>query len=153
MQGIGKWRMPAVLGFALIGQTAANGMTVAVSASVPSPAPVATPVTFAAAVSGEPTNNNWYRFSVREGSGPNHIIRDYGPVSTLMWTASDHEGTYEMEVVASNLDTGDMASGSATFEFDPIATGGPEISPTANSPIFLYSAPACAAGPRVPVEV
>jgi arylsulfate sulfotransferase len=152
MQGILKWGMSAVVGFALIGQTAANGMTVAVSTSVSSPAPVATPVTFTAVVSGEPTNNNWYRFSVREGSGPYHIIRDYGPVSTLMWTASDHEGTYEMDVAASNLDTGDMASGSTTFEFDPIATGEPVISPTANSLIFLYSAPACAAGRRIRVE-
>jgi hypothetical protein len=152
MQGILKWRMSAVLGFALIAQTAANGMTVAVSASVSSPAPVATPVTFTAVVSGEPTNNNWYRFSVREGSGPYHIIRDYGPVSTLMWTASDHDGTYEMEVAAGNLDTGDLASGSATFEFDPIATGEPVVSPTANSLIFLYSAPPCAAGRRIRVE-
>src|SRR5215469_4448531 len=152
MQGILKWRMSAVLGFALIAQTAANGMTVALSASVSSPAPVATPVTFTAVVSGEPTNNNWYRFSVREGSGPYHIIRDYGPVNTLMWTASNHDGTYEIEVAASNLDTGDMASGSATFTFSPIATGEPVISPTANSLIFLYSAPPCAAGRRIHVE-
>jgi hypothetical protein len=69
-----------------------------------------------------------------------------------MWTASDHEGTYEMEVAASNLDTGDMASGSTTFQFDPIATDQPVISPTANSLIFLYSAPPCAAGRRIRVE-
>jgi arylsulfate sulfotransferase len=127
-------------------------MTVTVSPSISSPGPVATPVTFTAVVSGEPTNNNWYRFSVSEGSGPYRIIRDYGPVSTLMWTASDHEGTYEIEVDASNLDTGDMASGSAPFEFDPIATSGPVVSPTANSLIFLYSAPPCAAGRRIHVE-
>ncbi len=152
MLGILKWCLSAVAGLALIGQTAANGMTVSVSVSVSSPAPVATPVTFTAVVTGEATNNNWYRFSVREGNGAYHIIRDYGPVSTLMWTASEHEGTYEMEVAASNLDTGHMASGSTTFEFDPIATGEPVISPTANSLIFLYSAPACAAGQRIQVE-
>jgi arylsulfate sulfotransferase len=151
MREILNWRMLAI-GFALIGQTAVSGMTVAVSASVSSPAPVATPVTFSAVVSGEPTNNNWYRFSVREGSGSYQIIRDYGPVSTLMWTASDHEGTYEIEVAATNLNTGEMASGSATFQFDPIATGGPVISPTANSLIFLYSALPCAAGRRIHVE-
>lgn len=127
-------------------------MAVAVSASVSSPGPVATPVTFTAIVSGEPTNNVWYRFSIREGSGPYHLIRDYGPVSTLMWTASDHEGNYEMEVAASNLDTGDVSSGSATFEFDPIATSEPVISSTANSLIFLYSAPPCAAGRQIHVD-
>jgi hypothetical protein len=152
MQGILNWRVSALVGFALIGRIAANGMTVAVSASVSSPAPVATPVTFTAVVSGEPTNNNWYRFSVREGSGPDRIIRDYGPVSTLTWTASSHEGTYEIEVAASNLDTGDMASGSAPFGFDAIATSEPVISPTANSLIFLYSAPPCVAGRRIYVE-
>jgi hypothetical protein len=152
MQGILIWRTSAVVGFAVIGQITANGMAVAVLASVSSPAPVATPVTFTAIVSGEPTNNNWYRFSIREGSGPYHLIRDYGPVSTLMWTASDHEGNYEMEVAASNLDTGDVSSGSATFEFDPIATSEPVISPTANSLIFLYSAPPCAAGRQIHVE-
>jgi len=152
MKGILQWRMSAVVGLAMIGQTVASGMTVAVSASVSSPAPLATPVTFTAVVSDESTNNNWYRFSVREGSAPYHIIRDYGPVSTLTWTASEHEGTFEMEVDASNLDTSDMASGSATFEFDPVATGQPVISPTANSLIFLYSAPACAARGRIHVE-
>jgi arylsulfate sulfotransferase len=151
MQGILSWRVTVVC-FALVGLTAANGMTVAVSASVSSPAPVATPVTFSAVVSGEPTNNNWYRFSVSEGGGPFQIIRDYGPLSTLMWTASDHEGTYEIQVAASNLNTGDMASGSATFQFNPIAIGGPVISPTANSLIFLYSAPACAIGGRIQVQ-
>jgi arylsulfate sulfotransferase len=152
MRQILNWRIPAVVCCALIRLTAANGMTVAVSASISSPAPVATPVTFTAIVSGEPTNNNWYRFSVSEDSGPYHIIRDYGPLSTLTWTASGHEGTYEIEVAASNLDTGDMASGSAAFEFNPIATSGPVVSPTANSLIFLYSAPPCAAGRRIHVE-
>lgn len=146
------WRMPAAIGFALIAQTAASGMTVTVSASISPPAPVATPVTFTAVVSGEPTTNNWYRFSVSEGNGTYRIIRDYGPVNTLMWTASGHEGTYQIEVAASNLDTGDNASGSATFEFDPIATTAPVISPTGNSLIFVYSAPPCAAGRRVHVE-
>ena len=144
--------MLAAIAFALIGQTAVSGMTVGVSASISSPAPVATPVTFTAVVSGEPTNNNWYRFGVREGNGSYRIIRDYGPISTLTWTASDHEATYEIEVAAANLDTGDTGSGSAAFEFDPIAIAGPVISPTANSLIFLYSAPPCAAGRRIRVE-
>jgi arylsulfate sulfotransferase len=152
MQRILKWNRFAVVGCALVGQAAAGGMTVAVSASVLSPAPVATQVTFTAVVSGEPTANNWYRFSVREGSGPYQIIRDYGPVNTLMWTASQHEGTYEIEVDASNLDSGDMASGSAVFEFSPIASSEPVISPTANSLIFLYSAPPCPTGWRIHVE-
>lgn len=147
MDGILKWHMC----FIVIGQAAASGMTVAVSASVSSPAPVATPVTFTAVVSGE-TNNNWYRFSISEGGGPYHIIRDYGPVNTLMWTASDHEGTEQIEVDASNMDTGDMASGFATFAFSPVATSQPVISPTANSLIFLYSAPPCPAGWRIHVE-
>jgi hypothetical protein len=152
MPRILKWRVFTAVCFALLGLPAARGMTVSVSASTSSPAPLATPVTFTASVSGEPTNNNWYQFSVREGSGPYRIIRDYGPVSTLMWTASDHEGTYEMEVAVSNLDTGDTASGSTTLEFDPIATTAPVISPTSNALIFLYSAPPCLSRQRIRVE-
>jgi arylsulfate sulfotransferase len=152
MEGIFRWHLSAVIGFVLIGQTAASGMTVAVSPSVSSPAPVATLVTFTAVVSGEPTNNNWYRFSISEGSGPSHVIRDYGPVNTLTWTASDHEGTYTIEVAASNLDTGDGGSGSTTFVFNPIATNVPVVSPTANSLIFLYSAPPCPIGWRIHVQ-
>jgi Arylsulfotransferase (ASST) len=146
------------VGFALLGQpsavaqTAPGGMTLVVSPSVSSPAPVATPVTFTATVSGA-SANNWYRFSVSKDSGPYRIIRDYGPLNTLTWTASASEGTYEMQVFASNLDTGEMAVASALFQFAPVATGGqPVVSPTANSLIFLYSAPPCASGQRIRVE-
>jgi arylsulfate sulfotransferase len=146
------------VGFALLGQpaavaqTAPGGMTLAVSPSVSSPAPVATPVTFTAMVSGA-SANNWYRFSVRQGSGTFATIRDYGPVNTLTWTASASEGTYEMQVNAANLDTGETAVASRVFQFAPIATGGqPVVSPTANSLIFLYSAPPCDAGRRIRVQ-
>src|SRR5579872_508063 len=99
-----------IAGFAAV-QTAAGQMTLAVSHSIPSPAPVATPVTFTATVSGA-SANNWYQFSVRKGNGAYHIIRDYGPLNTLTWTASESEGFYEMQVNSANLDTG--ATGTAS---------------------------------------
>lgn len=145
--GFALWTQPAAAA-----QTVPGRMRVDVSHSIPSPAPIATPVTFTATVSGA-SANNWYQFSVRKGSGAYHIIRDYGPLNTLTWTASESEGAYEMQVAAANLDTGETGMASARFYFTAIATGGqPVVSPTANSLIFLYSAPPCAAGRRIRVE-
>ena len=133
-------------------QAGSGQMTLAVSHSMASPAPVATPVTFTASAAGV-SANNWYQFSVRKGSGAYHIIRDYSPLNTLTWTASESEGSYEMQVAAANLDTGETSVASKRFHFTAIATGGqPVVSPTANSLVFLYSAPPCPTGQKIRVE-
>ena len=136
---------------ALLGAVAGRGMSVTVSSSVPSPAPVGTLITFSAS-SDAASSNIWYRFRVRKQGADYQTIRDFGPVSTLDWTASAHEGGYEMEISARNLDTGEVATSSVLFQFQSVATGDqPVISPTPNSLVFLYSAPACAGGGRMRV--
>ena len=81
------------------------------------------------------------------------MFRDYGPVNTLDWTASDQEGYYEIDVWARNNDTAETASATAMFQFLPRARGGsPVISATANPLVFLYSAPACPTGSTMRVE-
>ncbi|HVO69547.1 MAG TPA: hypothetical protein VMT24_05850, partial [Aggregatilineaceae bacterium] len=76
-----------------------------------------------------------------------HIIRDYEPYNTLDWTASDHEGTYEVELSVRNVDTGETALTSALFEMTSrITADTPVISSTSNPLVFLYSAPPCPAG-------
>jgi hypothetical protein len=137
----------------LIGATALQGMTATVTASVLSPMPLGTRVTFSAAATDASSGNLWYRFNVRRGEGQYQIIRDYGPVNTLDWTDASHEGTYELEVAIRNLDTNEIAAASMLVEFLPVATGGGGvISTTNNSLVMLYSAPACAAGSRMRVE-
>src|SRR5712692_5619815 len=62
------------------------------------PARVGALVSFYATVSPAGSEPLWYRFRVRPAGGQFRTVRDYGPVSTLDWTASEQEGTYEIEV-------------------------------------------------------
>jgi arylsulfate sulfotransferase len=135
----------------------------AMSASMMPPAGVGSLVTWTATATGSASGNLWYRFRVREiepfsdhcrprglqtlancvGSAFS-MIQDYGPVNTLAWTASDHEGAYEIEVSARDNTTGAISTTMADFRFVPRVTGGtPVINPTANPLVFLYSAPPC----------
>ncbi len=140
-------------GFALFTAFAASGMTLDLTPSVQSPAPVGTIVTFNASVSGVQGTNLWYRFRVRRAGSEYQMIRDYGPVSTLDWTASKHEGVYEMEVSARDLDSGSESSAVSIFNFQSLVQAGqPLVTPTQNSLVFLYSAPACGGGSRMRVQ-
>src|SRR5437868_129945 len=128
-------------------------MTVTLTPSQPSPAPVATMITWSASVPDSAAGMIWYRFRVREAGGDFAMIRDYGPLASLDWTASDHEGLYEMEVSAKNRLTGESAAASSVYRmlsrFNP--GGGPVLSPTAHPLVFLYSA-LCPGGSRMKVQ-
>ena len=82
---------------------AADGMTVALTPSAPSPVSVGAIVTFTAVVSDTSGSNQWYRFQVRKLGGDYQVVRDYGPINALDWTAAKHEGYYEIEVSARDL--------------------------------------------------
>jgi arylsulfate sulfotransferase len=130
----------------------ASAMTVALTPSTSSPAAVATPVTFNATVSGAASGTIWYRFRYHGYDQDSQLIQDFGPNNTLVWTASDHEGSYEIDVDAENLSTSEVESGSAYFTFQSLVTGTqPVISPTSHPMVFLYSAPPCKKGSRMRV--
>jgi hypothetical protein len=138
-------------GLALV--VAADGMTVVLTPSVPSPVSVGAKVTFTAALSDTSGSNHWYRFQVRKLGGDYQVVRDYGPVNALDWTATKHEGFYEIEVTGRDVDTGDESSTSSLFQYQSLVTAGqPVVSPTGNSLVFLYSAPACDRGSRMRVQ-
>jgi len=140
-----------IAGFALSAVSSAQ-MTATLTPSMPSPAPLATMITWNAAVSNPATDVIWYRFRVREAGGDYTMIRDYSPLASLDWTASDHEGVYEMEVSAKDRQTGDLASTSSVFQMlSRVTSGGPEISPTAHPLVFLYSA-LCPGGSQMKVQ-
>ena len=130
-------------------------------------------VTWSANASDDTATNFWYRFRSRymgsvsdacttKAHVPVHsrcamtdfsVIRDYGPENSLDWTASEHEGDYEIEVSARNNDSGEVNVTTAVFSVTPAATGDtPVISGTSLPLVFLYSAPACAAGSRMRVQ-
>jgi arylsulfate sulfotransferase len=152
---------------------AQSALSISASPSISSPAPVGTIVTWTASASGSPAGSVWYRFRSRDLGGATAtcaqaprvlalrncigtnfaMIRDFGPRNTLDWTASEHEGAYEVEVSARDNDTGAVATTTATFRFTSRVTGGtPAINPTANPLVFLYSAPACPAGSTMRVQ-
>jgi hypothetical protein len=128
-------------------------MSVALESSAPPPVPVGTVVTFWPSVLDANPGTLWYRYRVRDFDSGFRAIRDYGPVVLLDWTASEHEGTYEIEVSVRNRDTGETATASALFEMTSRLEGdAPVISPTAHPLVFLYSAPPCLDGGRMRVE-
>jgi hypothetical protein len=156
---------------------AQTALSVSLSASVTSPAPVGSIVTWTASATGSSAGNVWYRFRMCEVGAASRsgtavpavgrrlpprvhcttdsysMVRDYGPVNTLNWTISEHEGDYEIEISARDLDNGATALAAAPFEFTPRVTGGaPVINPTANPLVFLYSAPSCPAGSSMRVQ-
>jgi arylsulfate sulfotransferase len=141
------------MGLGLVCCATAQGMNVVVTTSADSPTPVGTMITFSAAVPDAPSSNLWYRFRVRRNTGTYRMVRDYGPGSTLNWTASDQEGAYEMEISARDLDTGDESTTTSQFHFQSLVTSAqPVVSPTSNSLVFLYSAPSCPVGLRIRVQ-
>jgi arylsulfate sulfotransferase len=70
----------------------------------------------------------------------------------LDWTASQHEGVYEIEVTVRDTTTG--ATGSTILAHQMISLAGPApvITPTQNPLVFLYSAPPCRPPSRMRVE-
>ena len=138
----------------VVGAGALNGagLSVALTPSIPAPALVGQIVTWSAQASGS-TGVVWYRFRAARAGAALHVIRDFSPPDTLDWTASEHEGVYEIEVTARDNSTGETAVASANYQVNPVVAGEtPVISPTANPLVFLYSAPACPAVDSMRVE-
>jgi arylsulfate sulfotransferase len=129
------------------------GAAISVSLSPLHPtAPVGTLIPFSAIASNVDTGDVWFRFRVREVGSDYRVIRDFGPSPVLNWTTIQ-EGSYQMEVAAEGVSSGDVTTTTTLFQITPLATGSqPVVSPTANSLVFLYSAPACPVGQRMRVE-
>jgi arylsulfate sulfotransferase len=131
----------------------ASAMSVRLTASPDSPVTVGTVIHLSAAPADGTSGTIWYRYRARELGGAFQVIRDYGPLTDLDWTAADHEGTFEIEVATRSLDTGDIGVTSAVYSVQPLVTGGQAlVTPTQNPLVFLYSAPACPAGEQMRVE-
>src|SRR5215471_10946093 len=59
---------------------------------------------------------SWYRFRVHRIGEDFRMIRDFGPRQDLVWAATEHEGSYEMEITARNPVTGNTAVQYMPFE-------------------------------------
>lgn len=130
----------------------ASAMSVTLSPSTASPATTGSIVTWSASVSDAQDGTLWYRYRVRQFGGDYHMIRDFGPVQNLDWAATDHEGTYELEVTVMNRTTGESVTTSQLYQVQSAVTDTPVVNPTSNPLVFRYSAPPCAAGNRMRVQ-
>ncbi len=142
------------LSFVLAGIAGLKGATfsVVLTPSVPAPVSVGTVVTWSAEPS-DSTSSISYRFRAARAGSDLHVIRDYSPLSSLAWTASQYEGIYDVEVSARNNLTGEVAVDSVSYRINPVVTGNtPVLSPTLNPLVFLYSAPPCPANASMRVE-
>lgn len=130
-------------------------MQLSVSPSLPPPAPVGAAITWTA--SADPDSESVrYRFRVRSSPDGNYqVVQDYGLSETLVWAAAEHEGTYEIEVSARDASTGESAEAIVPYAVaGRVGPGGnPVVSATSNPLTFLYSAPPCAPGSRMRVEM
>lgn len=109
-------------------------------------------VTLTASPDGEVTSEVWYRFRARELGEPFRVIRDFGPLDSLNWTAADHEGGYEIEVAARNQETGERAVRVEYVDVVPRVTSTePVVNATDHPLVFLYSAPPCEGGSTMQV--
>ncbi len=131
----------------------AAAMSVTVTPLIDPPVPVGTMVTWAATVSDASDGTLCYRFRVRPFGGDFRLIRDFGPQSYIDWTATEHEGLYEMEVSVRNRRTGETQVNSVGYEMlSRVSAGVPVITATDNPLVFLYSAPTCSDGDRMRVQ-
>ena len=131
----------------------ASAMTVTLTPSLPAPVSVGTTVTWTASVTDVTNGTVWYRFRARHSGQTYQVIRDFSPLPTLDWTATDHEGWFEIEVSAKNEDTGDTATVSAMYDITSRISGNqPSVNPTSHPLVFLYSAPPCDRDSRMQVE-
>jgi arylsulfate sulfotransferase len=130
----------------------ASAITVNVQA--PEASPVGTVTTWKASLGEDPEGTTWYRFRVRSpGEAQFRLVYDYSPQPSWRWTPTAVEGSYEIEVSARNLGSGETTFTVVAYEVRSRVTGDtPVITPTSNELVFLYSAPPCPQGSRIRVS-
>ncbi|MGH7970993.1 MAG: aryl-sulfate sulfotransferase, partial [Limisphaerales bacterium] len=131
--------------------------TPTISALNPSPAgahPVGTTVTWTVAASDSDSGALWYRFSVGSHNGTLQVVKDYNISNTFLWTPTQNEGGFDIEVSVENSVTKNVSAAAIqTYTVTSRVTGGtPVITPTSNSLIALYSAPPCLVGSTMRVR-
>ena len=140
-----------VLSVILLGTRAGLAASVNVQSSA-SRAPVGTSVHFSASTDLEDGSTIRYRFRTRKPGGEFQTVRDFGPGPSLDWTTLDRDGTYQIEVTAEDMVSGDTMVATSDVQFDPLTEKEKEmVTPTANALVYIFSAPPCSAGGRMRV--
>jgi arylsulfate sulfotransferase len=118
-----------------------NPCTVSLAPSGPSPPPVGERVTWTATASncGEAPV---YQFSVGPVGGPLHVVRDFSPASSFVWTPMQEGGYYVQVTVKDEFGTTADHSAAVMDRVNSRVNGLQAIvTPTANPLVALYSVP------------
>src|ERR1700722_375410 len=99
-------------------------MSVSLTPSLQSPAPLGTAITWTSTVSAAAPGTLSYAFRVQTLNGPFHTIVDFGPNSSVVWTSIEPEGAYTMEALVKNGTTGEETVAAYTFTFSSLVTAG-----------------------------
>src|SRR5882724_3563865 len=124
-------------------------MSVRLLPSMSSPQPVGSVIGLMPRVDNAAQGMLVFRYSVREGGGPLHVIRDFSQQRDFVWRPALYEHEATVRVTVRNNGTKETADGDLPFRTVPRIKGSqPVVTPTANPLIALFSAPPCPAGGR-----
>ena len=119
-------------------------MALTISPSTEAPQFVGTPITWTASATGSGAGEVEYQFTDRSHA---RLLRGFHQSNRMVWTVSEAEGDYELEVTARNKATQETATANARFHIISNVGGGlPVIRATSHPLVALYSAPACNVG-------
>jgi len=129
-----------------------TAMTPALSA----PQPIGTAIVWTVTATSSHGGAVTFQFNVAPPGGTLAMARDFNIGTSnsgtwtsmpFTWTPTEIEGTYQIQVVARDFNSGESASHTASFKVTPLVSGStPVAAPTANPLVALFSAPSCAAG-------
>lgn len=88
-----------------------------------------------------------YQFSAAPHGGAFHVIRDFSPTNTFVWTPMQ-EGAYDIRVIVKDGYQGDATASAVVVDTVGSRVTGTQavVTPTANPLVALYSVPASSAG-------
>lgn len=120
-----------------------------------SPQPIGKTITFSATATDTGAGPVAFQYDVTPPNGTVMMIKDYnlGKLSAGTWTAPPFvwvptgiEGTYKIQVVAKDFNSGSVSAKTVSYVINAVATTTAVVEKTANPLVALFSAPSCAAG-------
>ena len=95
-----------------------------------------------------------YRYSISANAGPFRIIRDYSQDPAFVWSPELYEHDATVRVSVRINETKDIATGDLSYRIVARVKGSaPQITPSANPLVALFSAPACPEGSKFQVAL
>ncbi len=123
------------------------------SASPSGSQPVGTAITLTASASDTDSGDLRYRFRIQPPGGAFAMFTDFAPANSVVWTPTDTDGVYQVEVTVLNRSTLNTQARTTSVTVSSLVTGStPVVTATSHPLVALYSGPACAIGSTMRVR-